>query len=194
MIRTNKIKQVKIIFISLLALAIAMSFTLSNNKTEGASSVAAGHKAEESGEQQQAQQPKKPAKVSPSSAGCVVCHTGTESMHFDGDEELGIGCVDCHGGDSRETQNKKKAHINARFLKEEDTNNPVRIAAAWNKESDEYIRFVNPGDIRAADISCGKCHEREVMWMKKNMMTHGGMLWGAALYNNGAYQIGRAHV
>ena len=27
------------------------------------------------------------------------------------------------------------------------------------------------------------------MWMKKSMMTHGGMLWGAALYNNGAYPM-----
>ena len=64
----------------------------------------------------------------------------------------------------------------------------MRLNAVWNKESDEYIRFVNPGDFRAADLACGK-YEREVMWMKKSMMTHGGMLWGAALYNNGAYPM-----
>jgi hypothetical protein len=28
-----------------------------------------------------------------------------------------------------------------------------------------------------------------VLWAKKSMMTHGGMLWGAALYNNGAYPM-----
>jgi hypothetical protein len=27
------------------------------------------------------------------------------------------------------------------------------------------------------------------MWIKKSMMTHGGMLWGAALYNNGAFPL-----
>jgi hypothetical protein len=59
----------------------------------------------------------------------------------------------------------------------------------WNKESDEFIRFINPGDFRAADVSCGKCHERQVVWSKKGMMTHGGMLWAAALYNNGAYPL-----
>src|SRR5262245_7045558 len=186
--KTNKIKQVKIIFLSLLALALAMSFAMSNNKTEATSSVVVGHRGEDS-EQPQAQEPKKPTTKNPRSIGCVVCHTGTESMHFDGDDELDIGCADCHGGDPKETVDKKKAHVQPRTLKSEDTNNPTRINASWNKESDEYIRFVNPGDFRAADIACGKCHEREVMWMKKSMMTHGGMLWGAALYNNGAYPM-----
>ena len=160
--QANKIKRVKIIFLSLLALALAMSFAMSNNKTEATSSVVVGHRGEDS-EQPQAQEPKKQTTKNPRSIGCVVCHTGTETMHFDGDEELDIGCADCHGGDPKETVNKKKAHVQPRFLKPEDTNNPVRIAAGWNKESDEYIRFVNPGDFRAADVACGKCHEREVM-------------------------------
>ena len=38
-------------------------------------------------------------RVNPKSAGCIVCHTGTESMHIDGDDSIGIGCADCHGGD-----------------------------------------------------------------------------------------------
>ena len=86
MIQTSKIKRVKIILLSLLALVLAMSFALSNNKTEGASSATVGHKAEDSEGQQPAQQQKKPAKVSPQSAGCVVCHTGSESMHMGGDD------------------------------------------------------------------------------------------------------------
>src|SRR5882672_4634396 len=186
MIQTRKIKRVKIIFLSLLAFALAMSFAMSNNKTEATSSVAIGHRGEGS---EQAQETKKKTTTNPQSVGCVVCHTGSETMHFDGDEELNIGCADCHGGDPKETVDKKKAHVQPRSRKPEETSNPTRVAADWNKESDEYVRFVNPGDFRASDVACGKCHEREVMWMKKSMMTHGGMLWGAALYNNGAYPM-----
>jgi hypothetical protein len=188
MMQTNKIKRVKIIFLSLLALVLALSFAMSNTRTEATSSVVVGHRAEDS-DQPQAQQEKKKTTKNPRSVGCVICHTGSESMHFDGDEELDIGCADCHGGDPTETTNKYKAHVLPRNRKPEETYNPTRTNADWNKESDEYIRFVNPGDFRAADVACGKCHEREVMWAKKSMMTHGGMLWGAALYNNGAYPM-----
>src|SRR6202008_260616 len=45
-----------------------------------------------------------------------------------------------------------------------------------------------PGDLRVAHISCGTsgCHPKETLQVRKSMMTHGCMLWGAALYNNGA--------
>jgi hypothetical protein len=134
--------------------------------------------------------PRKPAKVNPKSVGCLACHKTTESMHADGDDDLGIGCADCHGGNPAEMLDKAKAHVMPRqpeFWK--SSANPERINALWLKESDEFVRFVNPGDFRAADIACGKCHEREVAWTKKSMMTHGGMLWGAALYNNGAFPL-----
>jgi hypothetical protein len=186
MIQTTKIKRVKIIFLSLLVFVLAMTFAMSNSKTEATSSVTVGNREEDSARPQEAK--KKPTN-NPRSIGCVVCHTGSESMHIDGDDELDIGCADCHGGDPKELVDKKKAHVQPRTLKAKETANPTRIAANWNKESDEYIRFVNPGDPRAADAACGKCHEREVMWMKKNMMTHGAVLWGAALYNNGAYPM-----
>lgn len=126
----------------------------------------------------------------PNSTGCIQCHTNVESQHADGDAALDIGCADCHGGNPKERTNKDKAHIlpkNPELWEKSGTANPERMNAMWLKESDEYIRFINPGDFRVADVSCGKCHEREVLWMKKSMMTHGGMLWGAALYNNGAY-------
>src|SRR5215510_11081845 len=189
MMQTNKIKRFKIIFLSLLALVLAMSFAMSNTKTEATSSVVFGHRAEDSEQPQAQQEKKKQTTKNPRSIGCVICHTGSESMHFDGDDELDIGCADCHGGDPAETTNKYKAHVLPRDRKPEETYNPTRTNADWNRESDEYVRFVNPGDFRAADAACGKCHEREVMWMKKSMMTHGGMLWGAALYNNGAYPM-----
>jgi hypothetical protein len=67
--------------------------------------------------------------------------------------------------------------------------NPVRSYTLLNHESPEFIRFVNPGDLRVAHIACGSCHQREVLEVKKSMMTHGCMLWGAALYNNGSVPI-----
>src|SRR4030095_7217662 len=110
MMQTNKIKRFKIIFLSLLALALAMSFAMSNTKTEATSSVVFGHRAGDS-DQPQAQQDKKKTNKHPRSVGCAVCHTGNASIHFDGDEELDIGCVACHGGDFRETTEKRQAPI-----------------------------------------------------------------------------------
>ena len=51
------------------------------------------------------------------------------------------------------------------------------------------MRFVNPGDLRVAPETCGSagCHTSEVRAVQTSMMTTGGILWGAALYNNGAY-------
>ena len=43
MMQTNKIKRVEILLLSLLALVLAMSFAMSNAKTEATSSVVVGH-------------------------------------------------------------------------------------------------------------------------------------------------------
>src|SRR5262245_12452743 len=130
MIQTTKIKRVKIIFLSLLVFVLAMTFAMSNSKTEATSSVTVGNREEDSAKPQEAK--KKPTN-NPRSIGCVVCHTGSESMHIDGDDELDIGCADCHGGDPKELVDKKKAHIQPRTLKARETANPTRIAANWNK-------------------------------------------------------------
>ena len=65
--------------------------------------------------------------------------------------------------------------------------NPIRAYADWLKEDKAFIRFVNPGDLRVAAETCGTCHAKEVRAVRTSMMTHGGMLWQAALYNNGGY-------
>ncbi|HLW67244.1 MAG TPA: hypothetical protein VKS79_18160, partial [Gemmataceae bacterium] len=66
--------------------------------------------------------------------------------------------------------------------------NPIRSYTLLNHESPDFIRFVNPGDLRVAHISCGTsgCHGKEVEANHKSLMTTGCMLWGAALYNNGS--------
>ncbi|MCA1561964.1 MAG: hypothetical protein LC804_17405, partial [Acidobacteria bacterium] len=134
------------------------------------------------------------------SAGCITCHTSTDeaSMHPGG--TVTIGCADCHGGDSSVAvagaaapgsrgydDAKKRAHPRANVPGLWRTAaNPERAYTEWLAESQEYIQFVNPGDLRVVDRTCGTCHAAEVRNVRTSMMTHGAMLWGAALYNNGA--------
>ncbi|MBW3542770.1 MAG: hypothetical protein KY476_21115, partial [Planctomycetes bacterium] len=118
--------------------------------------------------------------------GCVACHQGSHDPHYS--KAIHIGCTDCHGGDPTCTE-KYKAHVEPRFPDAWRTSgNPIRSYALLNHERPEFIRFVNPGDLRVAHISCGTagCHPEETLQVKKSMMTHGCMLWGAALYNNGS--------
>ena len=113
-----------------------------------------------------------------------------------------LGCADCHGGnpsmsisagtaaDSAEYKAAKaKAHVQPResSLKERSAL-PERLYTNWLKESVEYVKFINPSDLRVASETCGTsgCHASEVRAVSTSMMTHSGMLWGAALYNNGA--------
>jgi hypothetical protein len=137
------------------------------------------------------------------STGCVACHGQTDSPSMHPTGTVRLGCIDCHGGDpgiqppsgtkpgdAQYEQAKKQAHPkprNASMWK--SSANPVRPFANWLKESKEYIQFVNPGDLRVAEETCGTsgCHAREVRAVQTSMMTHGAMLWQAALYNNGAF-------
>ena len=66
--------------------------------------------------------------------------------------------------------------------------NPRPQLYALNRERPEFVRFVNPGDLRVADQSCGTstCHGAIVDKVRTSLMSHGAFLWGAALYNNGA--------
>ncbi len=117
------------------------------------------------------------------SISCIACHTDVGTMHSS--KTVQLGCTDCHGGDPI-TMSKDAAHVPARYPTLWPTSaNPVRSYTLLNHESPEYVRFVNPGDLRVAHIACGQCHANEVLQARKSMMTHGCMLWGAALYNNG---------
>jgi hypothetical protein len=121
------------------------------------------------------------------SAGCLSCHQGQKDPHCK-PETVRLGCVDCHGGDAG-TSDKQLAHIRPRFPDAwVTTGNPARSYTLLNHESPEFIRFVNPGDLRVAHLGCGTmaCHTDQVLRVRKSMMTHGAMLWGSALYNNGS--------
>jgi len=135
------------------------------------------------------------------STGCMSCHTATDEPTMHPSKGVHLGCTDCHGGNnsvsvatgtsltSGEYQAaKEKAHVQPRdsFFKNRTTI-PERAYTKWLKESPEFVKFINPGDLRVAAETCGTagCHPNETRAVSTNMMTHSGFLWGAALYNNG---------
>jgi hypothetical protein len=127
------------------------------------------------------------ADVARKSQGCLVCHVDVGNMH--NEPTVKLGCVDCHGGNA-EAQTIDDAHVHPRFPSAWPTSaNPVRSYTLLNHESPEFIRFVNPGDLRINHLSCGTagCHQDIAKQVKTCMMTHGAMLWEAALYNNGGF-------
>jgi hypothetical protein len=130
------------------------------------------------------------------SVGCVSCHTQTDSKSMHKSSSVRLGCIDCHGGNngvkatgapgsSAYEEAKHKAHVQPKNSMFESGANPERSATALLDEDLDFVKFMNPGDLRAAPVSCGPCHPSEVRNVSKSMMTHGGMLYGAALYNNG---------
>jgi len=132
------------------------------------------------------------AEVKAKSGSCVGCHQTVGDPHCK--PTVRLGCTDCHGGDAG-CDAKERAHVRPRNPHLWPTSaNPVRSYTLLNHESPEFIRFVNPGDFRIAHISCGTagCHPKEVQTNRKQIMTTGCMLWGAAAYNNGTLPVKRA--
>lgn len=148
------------------------------------------------------------ADVEQKSAGCVSCHTSTDSATMHQTGTVHLGCTDCHGGNSQVMlpagaapgsppyeEATKKAHPQPRFAENARSSaNPARAYTKWLKEDLDFIKFVNPGDLRVAEQTCGRsgCHLAEVQRVRTSMMTHGAMLWEAALYNNGAIPVKNA--
>ena len=154
----------------------------------------------------------------PKLEGCVTCHGQIEPMHkygttetldklSNGKDAVGLTCTACHGGNPvpRKTsddpkaiqQIKEQAHVRAEFPAEWQRDskftgaNPERTNTLLARESWEFVRFINPGDLRVAAKTCGgsACHDLESRNVARSMMTHGAMLWGAALYNNGSFPL-----
>src|SRR3979490_2690459 len=124
------------------------------------------------------------AEADAKSVGCLQCHQGVEPMHKATDNVV-LGCIDCHGGNPARGLAKEPAHIltkNKEFWK--TSANPPNSNVWLNHESPEFIRFMNPGDLRVAKQACGLCHDDIINRVDHSMMNTGPMLWGAALYNN----------
>jgi hypothetical protein len=120
------------------------------------------------------------------SRGCLECHAGSEPMHAS--KNVVLGCTDCHGGNATPGLKQTQAHVAPRNpVFWESSANPNDSTVLLNHESAEFIQFVNPGDLRVVEKTCAPCHAEIVHNVSHSMMRHGAMLWGAALYNNGAY-------
>ena len=142
------------------------------------------------------------------SAGCLSCHNGIDEPTMHPTRTVRLGCTDCHGGDAAAMvapgaakgsaeyeQMKNKAHVLPRDPEfAQGAGRVQRPFTKWLRESFEFIRFANPGDLRVAPETCGRagCHAAEVRNVSTSMMTHGGFLYGAALYNNGAFPLKNA--
>jgi hypothetical protein len=147
-----------------------------------------------------------PTKSTPAETleGCLKCHDKIEPMHRfgptvtldnldHGKDALGLTCTACHGGNPIATE-KEAAHVRPRFPREWEQNGkfkiPERSGPLLARESLEFVRFINPGDLRVSNKTCGgECHSTETSAVSNSMMRHGAMLWGAALYNNGGFPI-----
>ncbi len=151
--------------------------------------------------------------------GCISCHGQIEPMHKygttetlekldkEGKDAFRLTCTACHGGnpvprkisdDQAEIERVKRAsHVQPRFPEEWKRDgkytgaNPERTNTLLARESWEFVRFINPGDIRVAAKTCGSsgCHEAQTKNVARSMMAHGAMLWGAAFYNNGNFPL-----
>src|SRR5947207_5428662 len=106
--------------------------------------------------------------------GCLKCHDKLEPMHRfgptatldkldDGRDALGLTCTACHGGNPVATT-KEEAHVQPRFPREWMRGGkfhvPERSGPLIERESLEFVRFLNPGDLRVAAKTCGssECH------------------------------------
>jgi hypothetical protein len=133
------------------------------------------------------------------STGCLECHKGTDTYSMHTSPNVILGCTDCHGGNPTPGLTERKAHVAPRNpIFWESSANPNDSSVLLNHESAEFIQFVNPGDLRVAEKTCGLCHQESVDHVWNSMMNHGAMLWGAALYNNGGtpfkdYRYGQAY-
>ena len=108
-------------------------------------------------------------------AGCVGCHrpldgngqrVGIEEMH----PAASLGCTDCHGGNGS-ASTRLEAHVppgegDPAFIRDLASDRLDQI-------SPDYLRFVNPGDLRVAAESCGAsgCHPEHVATVPLSVMS-----------------------
>ncbi|MBM3516063.1 MAG: hypothetical protein FJX59_20460, partial [Alphaproteobacteria bacterium] len=148
------------------------------------------------------------------SAGCMSCHVTTDQKTMHDVPGVIIGCTDCHGGDAtvalpagtdRDStayrDHLDKAHVQPLYPESwhyPKSQTPERTYTLLNRESPEFIRFMNPGDYRVAREACGACHLDIIQAAERSLMATGAMLWGGATYNNGIlpfknYILGEAY-
>ncbi len=147
------------------------------------------------------------------SRGCLSCHNATEQATMHASKAVVLGCTDCHGGNPGEhwlggpqqpamaarnsdpefRRVRDAAHVLPRFASEwgytetgrANSATPERSYTLLNREAPEFIRFINPGDLRVARETCGSCHLPIVEAAERSLMATSAMFWQGAAYNNG---------
>lgn len=131
------------------------------------------------------------------SKGCQDCHTKTDAPSMHKNPAVLLGCADCHGGnpnvraeglkqgDAQYTARMNEAHVLPKYPENwQGSRNPEGSYTNLLKESYEFVKFMNPGDLRVSRETCGGCHSKEVRAVERSLMTTSAMLWGGASYNN----------
>jgi hypothetical protein len=135
------------------------------------------------------------------SAGCMSCHTTTDSLTMHTSPGVILGCADCHGGNAtvfvaagaqRGSPEYRgaldAAHVHPRHPEAwnyPSSAKPPRTYTLLNAESPDFVRFLNPSDYRVARDACGACHMPVVAAAERSLMATTTMFWAAAAYNNG---------
>jgi hypothetical protein len=138
--------------------------------------------------------------VQQKSSGCMSCHTSTDNPSMHSNPAVKLGCTDCHGGNSTVRvesgldrkasayiKAKESAHVLPRYPEEwhYPGGSPERTYTLLNRESPEFVRFVNPSDNRIVREACGACHAEVIEASIRSLHSTTAMFWGAASYNNG---------
>ncbi len=160
-----------------------------------------------------------PEQASAKSESCVACHAESDRATMHANAAVVLGCTDCHGGNSQVGVPKGCArpwddawpaecrealdasHVAPRYPERwgwPRSKMPPRTYTLLNRESPDFVRFVNPSDLRVADKACGACHSETVEATRRSLMSTTAMLWGGAAYNNGIlpfkrYIVGEAY-
>lgn len=148
-----------------------------------------------------------PEAAAQKSTGCTSCHTDTDSRSMHASPAVQLGCTDCHGGNAQIAapagavpgtaaylQAQESAHVLPRYPESwhyPSSANPERTYTLLNRESPEFIRFINPSDYRIAREACGACHLATIEAAVRSLHSTGAMFWGSAAYNNGILDFKR---
>jgi hypothetical protein len=147
------------------------------------------------------------AEAEAKSAGCVSCHAESAAKTMHRQEGVILGCTDCHGGNAQvfradgfpaesfgNLDTLAQAHVLPRLPRTWNwpaSASPEHTYALLNRESPEFVRFMNPGDYRAARAACGACHLPVIEAAERSLMATAAMFWQGAAYNNGILPMKR---
>ena len=137
--------------------------------------------------------------------GCTDCHGGNAAIKAPAGVDFAARAANHYGADAHDGHGEDhgafgtaspfdplyqtavdSAHVLPRYPSHFPTSaNPPGSFADLNKEAPEFVRFINPGDLRIAREACGACHLPIIQASERSLMATSAMLFGGASYNNG---------